>query len=130
MRYYFALVEKEEGSAYGVRFPDFPHVFSAADEQADIVKEALDALRLAAEDGPLPKPLTHAQILAREDVRAALAEGCYLVQVPFSSNDTEVVRANITLERGALEAIDFAAKQRGLTRSAFMVNSAKHEIEA
>jgi predicted RNase H-like HicB family nuclease len=130
MRHYFALVEKEEGSAYGVRFPDFPHVFSAADEQADIVKEALDALRLAAEDGPLPKPLTHAQILAREDVRAALAEGCYLVQVPFSSNDTEVVRANITLERGALEAIDFAAKQRGLTRSAFMVNAAKHEIEA
>lgn len=63
-------------------------------------------------------------------MRAALAEGCYLVQVPFSSNDTDVVRANITLELGALEAIDFAAKQRGLTRSAFLVNAAKHEIEA
>lgn len=60
MRHYFALVEKEEGSAFGVRFPDFPHVFSAADEQGGIVKEALDGLRLAAEDGPLPDPLTHA----------------------------------------------------------------------
>jgi predicted RNase H-like HicB family nuclease len=130
MRHYFAWVEQEGDSAFCAQFPDLPHVFSAADQQEDVIREACDALRLAAQDSVLPPPSEHAAILRREDVREALAKGAYLIQVPLIEIGTEVVRANITLERAMLDAIDFAAKGRGMTRSAFLVNAARHEIEA
>jgi predicted RNase H-like HicB family nuclease len=130
MRHYFALVHKEAESAYGVQFPDVPNVFSAADEQKDIVPFAVQALRFAAEDDALPEPSSHELIMAREDVRAALAEGAYLVSVPLINNDAAIMRANVTFERGLLQAIDEAARARGITRSAFLATAARHEIEA
>jgi len=39
------------------------------------------------------------------------------------------VRENVTFERGLLRAIDEAAKDRSLTRSAFLANAARREIE-
>ena len=128
MRHYFALVHKDEGSAYGMQFPDVPGVYSAADEAEDIISKAAEALSFYAEDGQLPAPSSHEQIVARKDIQDALAEGAYLVQIPFVENDTLVVRANITIERGLLRAIDTTAKARGLTRSAFLANAARHEI--
>jgi predicted RNase H-like HicB family nuclease len=130
MRHYFALVQKETESAYGVQFPDLPNVFSAADEQEDIVPLAVEALRFAAEDGELPEPSGHDAVLSRESVRAALAEGAYLVSVPLIENDAGIVRTNVTFERGLLQAIDEVARARGLTRSAFLATAARHEIEA
>lgn len=130
MRHYFALVHKEADSAYGVQFPDVPNVFSAADDQKDIVPFAVDALRFAAEDGELPTPSSHEAIMARAEVREALAEGAYLVSIPLIDNDAAIVRANVTFERGMLKAIDEAAKARGVTRAAFLASAARHEIEA
>jgi predicted RNase H-like HicB family nuclease len=46
VKYYRAFVEKEEGSAYGVRFPDLPGCFSAADRIEDVFANAIDALAL------------------------------------------------------------------------------------
>lgn len=39
------------------------------------------------------------------------------------------MRVNVTFERGLLRAIDEAAKDRSLTRSAFLANAARREIE-
>ena len=39
------------------------------------------------------------------------------------------VRANISLDRGMLDAIDRAAADRNLTRSAFLADAARNEIE-
>lgn len=130
MRVYYALVEQEGDSAYGVAFPDLPTVFSAADEEDDVVANAIEALRLWAEDGSLPEPSSLRDIHARDDVKEALAAGAFLVRVPLIENDTRVVRANITLEAGVLQAIDEAAKARGVTRSAFLASAARKEIEA
>jgi hypothetical protein len=105
-------------------------VFSAADEQTDIVPQAVEALRFAAENGVLPEPSGHDAVVAREDVRAALAEGAYLVSVPLIDNDSAIVRANVTFERGLLQAIDEAARACSLTRAAFLATAARHEIEA
>lgn len=77
---------------------------------------AVEALQLWAEDMPLPPPSSHADILALPDVRQALAEGGYLISVPYIDNDSAVVRANVTFERGVLRAIDTVARVRGLTR--------------
>lgn len=129
MTSYFAIVHKDEGSAFGVSFPDLPGVFSAADDQADIVTNAIQALRLWAEDEALPAPSTIEAIAAREDVRADLAEGAFIVRVPLVDTDSRVVRANVSFEAGVLAAIDAAAKERGLTRAAFLAAAARHEIE-
>ncbi len=130
MKSYFALVEKDPDSAFGIRFPDIPGCFSAADTSEQIIPNAVEALQLWAEDMPVPAPLGHEAIVAMDDVRRALAEGGYLVSGPLIDNDTAVVRANVTFERGVLRAIDAAARARGVTRSAFLSSAARREIEA
>ncbi|EJF92664.1 type II toxin-antitoxin system HicB family antitoxin [Bartonella tamiae] len=127
---YYAIVRKDEGSAFGIEFPDFPCVFSAADEEKDIVAKAIEALQLYFEDvDQYPQPTSYDALVSRTEIKQSLAEGAFLINVPLIVNDTEVVRANVTFERGLLNAIDNAAKTRGLSRSAFLANAAKHEIE-
>jgi predicted RNase H-like HicB family nuclease len=132
MKTYIALVEEgDEAHAHSVSFPDFPSVFSAADDAKDIVPNAIEALRLWAEDMPMPEPSTLAEIVSRDDVREMLATGSfYAIAIPLIDNDTAVVRANVTFERGILRAIDAEAKARGLTRAAFLASAARREIEA
>ena len=130
MRVYYAVVEQEGDSAFGISFPDLPSVFSAADVEQDIVANAVEALRLWAEDENLPEPSPIAAIRARDDVREALAAGGFLARVPLIEDDTRVVRVNLTFEAGMLEAIDAEAKRRGLTRTAFLASAARKEIEA
>lgn len=124
-----ALVHKDQQSAFGISFPDLPSVFSAADDEGDLLTNAIEALRLWAEDEALPEPSSHAEILARADIRQDLSDGAFLIRVPLIEDDTRTVRANITMEAGTLAAIDIAAKQRGLTRSAFLASCARKEIE-
>jgi predicted RNase H-like HicB family nuclease len=128
MTHYIALVHKEKCSSYGVQFPDVPGCHSAADSADDLIRNAAEALSLWAEDETLPIPRSIEKITADKAVAKELAGGAFLISVPFSENDTRVVSANISLERGALKAIDTAAKARNLTRSAFLAQAAKNEI--
>jgi predicted RNase H-like HicB family nuclease len=129
MRYHIAVVHKDEDSAFGVHFPDLPGCFSAADTLDDVVPKAAEALALYAEDTTLPDPRSLDTLRKDKDVAAHLAEGAMLVAVPHIENDTRVERANITMEAGLLRAVDAAAKARNLTRSAFLAQAARHEIE-
>lgn len=63
-------------------------------------------------------------------MRQQLSGGAFLMRVPFIEDDTRIVRANVTFEKGMLDAIDMAARERGLTRSAFLASAARKEIEA
>lgn len=129
MQRHYALVNKDEDSAFGVSFPDLPAVFSAADNEKDIVAHAMEALQLYFQDiYERPEASSIEVLYSREDVREELAQGAFLVSVPMIENDTEVVRVNVTFERGLLKAIDEAAKARGLTRSAFLAIAARHEM--
>ena len=128
MTYYIGLVHKEKASAFGVQFPDVPGCFSAADDMDHVVSNAAEALSLWAEDMALPAPRRIEDIVKDKEIAAELAGGAFLVSVPFTENDTRVVSANISLERGMLKAIDAAAKRRKLTRSAFLAQAARKEI--
>lgn len=129
MRYYIALVHKDEGSAYGVQFPDVPGCYSAADDMDALVPNAVEALSLYAEDIDLPAPRSIDALRSDPAIAAELSSGAFLVAIPLIENDSKVVRANITMESGMLKAIDAAAKARNLTRSAFLAQAARHEIE-
>lgn len=127
MKYFYALVRKDDDSAFGVEFPDLPGCFSAADELEDVLPNACEALELWFEDAAEVSPMQLDQIKAR--VASDLAMGAFLVAVPHIRSTGRVVRANISLDRGMLDAIDKAAAERSLTRSAFLADAARKVIE-
>lgn len=127
MRYYHALVHKDEDSAFGVEFPDLPGCFSAADEIENVIPNAIEALSLWFEDQDeiAPSPVEKVRAAAAAD----LAEGAFLVMVPWIGRNSKPARVNISLDRAMLDAIDTAAGMRRLTRSAFLAEAARNEIE-
>jgi len=127
MKYFYAVVHKDEDSAFGVSFPDLPGCFSAADRIEDVVPNAVEALDLWFDDQPEVEPMGIDK--ARAAAAEELADGAFLIAVPRISNDHRVTRVNVSLERGILDAIDKAAAERSLTRSAFIAQAARNEIE-
>ena len=124
--HYVAVIDKDPGSAYGVRFPEVPGCYSAADSFDDIVPNAIEALSLFFEDGePVPPRGIEA---VREQVAESIAEGAVLMMIPYVQDRKRVVRVNLSLEKGFLDTLDEAARMRGMTRSAFVQKAATREI--
>ncbi len=124
--HYVAVMDKDPGSAYGVRFPEVPGCYSAADSFDDIVPNAIEALSLFFEDGePVPPRGIEA---VREQVAGSIAEGAVLMMIPYVRDRKRVVRVNLSLEKGFLDTLDEAARMRGMTRSAFVQKAATREI--
>jgi len=68
------------------------------------------------------------EILAAGEVEVAAGEAAVLIGVLIDEGRT--LRANVTFDAGLLGAIDAAAKERGLTRSAFLASAAREKIAA
>lgn len=130
MRQFIALIHRDEGSDFGVSFPDLPGVISAGsnlDEARLMAAEAL-ALHLEglAEDGEaVPEPSSLEEIMAIAENRGAVA---VLVDAPPS--EVKTVRVNVTLPADTLAAIDKYAESHGFTRSGFLAQAAKKAIVA
>ncbi len=129
MATYFAIVEQDEGSAFGVSFPDIPGCFSASDSADDVLPNAVQALELHLEDEIAPKSRDLSDIKADPEVREALEAGAYLLAVPLIKSERRAVRINVSLDVGTVNAIDGAARIRGLTRSAFIAEAAMKEVK-
>lgn len=127
MKYYYAVVHKDPDSAYGVHFPDLPGCFSAADELDDVLSNATEAMELWLEDEAEPEPSSVERI--RDVAAADLTEGAFLLAVPRMTVGGKLTRVNLSLDRGTLDAIDAAASARKLTRSAFLAEAARNEIQ-
>jgi predicted RNase H-like HicB family nuclease len=119
---YIAYLHKEKTSDYGVSFPDFPGCVTAGrtlEEARTLAVEAL-SLHMAGmlEDGDsLPEPSTLDQLAKDPAMRGAVA---FLVS---AQPPEKTVRINITARGSQIEAIDRLARERGMTRSAYMVQS-------
>ncbi len=129
MKRYIALVEKDPDSTFGIRFPDVPGCFSAADDEADILPNAIEALTLHLEGLDLPDARGAETLTQDDDVSEALRDGAYMVSVPLVTTRNRQVRVNISIDKGTLEAIDSAAAMRGMTRSGFLAEAALNEIQ-
>jgi predicted RNase H-like HicB family nuclease len=124
---YHAVVHKDEDSAWGVHFPDLPGCFSAAGDLADVQANASEAVALYLEGEKAPKPSTIEKI--RDMAADDLDDGAFLLAVPYVYVSNRPQRINISIDRGVLDAIDAAATSRKLTRSAFLTEAARNEIE-
>jgi predicted RNase H-like HicB family nuclease len=127
MKTYIAVVHKDTDSAWGVSFPDLPGCFSAADTLDEVLPTACEALSLWFEGQPVvpPRDMDAIRVAAATD----LAEGAFLMAVPHVTSAGRSVRVNISLDRGIVDAIDTAAASRNLTRSAFIAEAARNEIQ-
>jgi predicted RNase H-like HicB family nuclease len=121
VRHYIALVRKDPESSFGVEFPDFPGCISAGDTLDEAARGAAEALQLHVdgmiedgEDIPAPSSL--------DDIST---EGAMVTLVPLREQRGRVLRLNITMDEGLLQAVDQAAAKRGQNRSAFLAEAAR-----
>lgn len=128
MLYFTAIVHKDEGSAYGITFPDLPGAFAASDDWEGIPKAASEALDLWFEDMPNVEPASLDEIRKSDEAQTAVKEGAVLMPVPYIHADTATERLNITMERALVRSIDQFAKMRGMTRSSFLASAARREL--
>lgn len=122
-----------DGDVYGVRVPDCPGAFGGGATPEAALADAVSALGAwvdaAIKDGEtVPPARSIAEILT--DPEAAPGKDEVVVMVPLLLDLGRTVRANITMDAGLLAAIDTAATQRGLTRSAFLASAARDKIVA
>jgi predicted RNase H-like HicB family nuclease len=133
MQRFFALLDGKPG-AYGVAFPDCSGCTAMGADENEAYANAVEALgewiHDARADGAAPAPRSVAALRRDPEVKAALADGAVFLAVPLILETGRPVKANISLDRGLLEAIDEAAKRAGLTRSAFLASAARAKIEA
>lgn len=120
MVYYVGIIHRDEGTDYGISFPDFPGCVSAGETVETLKTNAEEALaghiQLLAEDGGIiPAPSSIDAVMADPD----FADGMpVLVSAPDGRDET--IRVNLTLRRSALASIDRNAAMQGLSRSAYL----------
>jgi len=124
---YIAILHKDPTSDYGVSFPDFPGCITAGSTLEEAKNMAIEALSFHIEGmledkETIPAPSTLDTIMDSPDFKDGVA---FLVSTAVPD---KTVRVNITLTERELSQIDAAAKQAGASRSAFLVNTALHNI--
>jgi predicted RNase H-like HicB family nuclease len=117
------VFHKDKGSAYGVTIPDIPGCFSAGDtleEAIHNIQEAVECHIEPTDEIPAPSPL---EALISDP---AYKDGAWvMVDIDLSFMRGKTVRVNITVPENILRQIDAAAKNKGLSRSEYLVNSAR-----
>ena len=85
-------------------------------------------MALHLEGEALPQARTLEVIRDDADVVRDLKDGAFLLAVPVIRLSGRTTKANITMDAGLLAAVDATARERGLTRSAFLADLARREI--
>ena len=119
---YIAIIHKDAQSDFGVSFPDFQGCVTAGssvDEAKDMAIEALNGhVACMIESGEnIPQPSNLEAIMKEPDFIDGVAFLVTLVQ------PDKTVRVNITLTQSELNAIDSAAIDHGMKRSAYLVKA-------
>jgi predicted RNase H-like HicB family nuclease len=115
--------------AHGVTFPDFPGCFAAADEWEDLpcaVQEAVEA-HFCDGDETVPEPTPLEQLTRDPQYEGGV---WMLFDIDLSRINSKAIRLNISLPERLVQQIDAAARERRMSRSAFLALAAEHEMAA
>jgi len=129
MSTFIGLIYKAR-SGYDIVVPDAPGCTASGDTLRGVIQAGTQALRLWAEaevsaGRSIPKP-------REEDDREMKAEidDCFSMAMLWLAMDGgRSRRINVTMEAWLLEAVDGAAEQSGLTRSAFIASAAREKLQ-
>jgi predicted RNase H-like HicB family nuclease len=134
MDHYIALIHPPEGSSgFGVTFPDLPGCVSVGTTFEDACRNAQEALSghvaaLLADDEQVAPARTLAELRMDADVVREIDEGAVPALVPLSDVPAPKERINVTFDRWLLRRIDEHARAIGLSRSAFLEQSARRAL--
>lgn len=126
MTAYIGLIRKDQGSDFGVDFPDFPGCVTAGrslDEARGMAAEAL-ALHVQGmiEDRePIPEPSSLDGVMGDPENRDGVA---FLVEVV--TRPAKAIRINVMLPEDLIEAID----RTTTNRSRFLAEAARMKLHA
>ena len=130
MSEYIALIHKEASTGFGASFPDFPGAITVSETLEELRPSAEEVLALhiegMIEDGDdIPTPMAFDEIAQTPDFQDAVA--VLVIKAPDVS--APAVRINVTIPDQMLKRIDNYVARHGLTRSGFLVQAAKKEID-
>lgn len=121
---YLAYVHKDENSAYGLTFPDFPGTFSAADEFDGLPAAAQEAIELHFDGEELELPTPSAPEQWAKDKR--FQDGYWmLINIDTKKISSKPMRLNVSLPEYLVAEIDRYADAHHMTRSAFLAAAAE-----
>ena len=128
-RNYVGLLDGS-GDVWGVRLPDIDGCVGGGATPEAAIADVTQALRhvLAHKQSngiAFPFATSIADILKRE--KPTKSESTVIIPVVLNAGRS--VRANLTVDAGLLEAIDTAAANAGVTRSAFIANAAREKLD-
>jgi predicted RNase H-like HicB family nuclease len=117
-----ALIHKDEGTSYGVSFPDFPGCISGGETLDQALTSAAEALgahvALMLEDGdPIP-PVRDLDELRADPEFADDFDGAMIAVVPAFFPGRRAQRVNITVDGDLLEEIEASSPRPRGKRSA------------
>ena len=130
---YVAFIHSDANPGHGISFPDFPGCVSDGGTIDEAIRRGTEALAFHVEgmlqDGEdIPEPRSVQDIEADAGI-AQWRKGAVICLVPLIFDKGSPRRVNVSLDYGLLRAIDHEARQRGMTRSAFLSSAARNEIE-
>jgi predicted RNase H-like HicB family nuclease len=132
MTYFVGILDGGDDT-WGVRVPDCPGCHGAGATVEAAIADVLAAMREWAQHHEtagrtLPAARTVREIVDDPETAFDPGSGEATVMLPLVLDKQRLVKANISMDAGTLEAIDAAAKQLGLTRSAFLASAAVDKI--
>ena len=127
MSTYAAFIRQEEGTCYGVDFPDFPGCISAGDTIEEAVANAHEALHghiegMQDDNDPIPAPMSADSAYALLDREPDEFAMMISISVPVKSR---AVRVTMTMDNNLLREVDEHARAQGYSRSAFMAEACR-----
>lgn len=116
---FFAIIHKEQGSDYGVSFPDIPGCISAGETLEEAKEMASEALALHIEgmrqdDEIIPSASDLSQVSTSDEYKK---DTHAIIFIEPANLKPKQVRVNISIDENILKEADNLAEQNGLTRS-------------
>ena len=124
---YPVLIHKENNSEFGVTVPDIPGCFTCGATLDEALKNLQEAVECYYAGEGFCTPPKASNIEALMNSQDFYTDGGFwvLADIDFSFLSKKTIRVNITMPEYKLIMIDKAARDHGLSRSAFLMQAAE-----
>jgi predicted RNase H-like HicB family nuclease len=129
---YIAILDGQN-DVWGARMPDLPGVHGGGATMEEAIRNVKSAAHewiahVLLRGHEIPKARNLVDLHNAGEV--SVSDVIFVVELPVKPDQVRTVNANVTFDAGLLEAIDEAAAELGITRSAFLACAARAKIDA
>ncbi|HEY3596246.1 MAG TPA: type II toxin-antitoxin system HicB family antitoxin [Paraburkholderia sp.] len=128
---YPLYVHRDGDTGFRARFPDFPRADARGESFGELKRNAQQVVELMYDRSEqlIPAPTCNTSELRALDMDDG--EGLWMfIDINLTRVTSQAVGLQFSLLESLLQRVDAAAKERHMTRSAFMTLAAMHELES